>query len=74
MLTPLLPVLHRPQIDQADCLAACAAMVLGYLQIPVNYDRLQRLLNVRYFGAFFSDIENLHVLGVSVTILLSKMS
>lgn len=40
VLTPLLPVLHRPQIDQADCLAACVAMVLNYLQIPVNYLKL----------------------------------
>ena len=68
MLTPLLPVSHRRQEQQADCLAACAAMILAYLQIPVNYSRLRRLLNVRYFGAFFSDIANLGVLGVAVTV------
>lgn len=43
-------------------------MLLDYLQIPMNYVRLQRLLNVRYFGAFFSDIENLRTLGVSVVV------
>ena len=68
MLTPLLLVSHRPQIEQADCLAACAAMILDYLQIPVNYPRLQRLLNIRSFGAVFSDIVNLRTLGVSITV------
>jgi predicted double-glycine peptidase len=43
-------------------------MVLDYLHIPVAYPRLQRLLNVRYFGAFFSDIERLSSLGVAVTV------
>lgn len=43
-------------------------MILDYLHIPVNYARLQRLLNVRSFGAFFSDIENLRTIGVAVTV------
>ncbi|MBX3011302.1 MAG: hypothetical protein KF832_07330 [Caldilineaceae bacterium] len=68
MLTPLLPVLHRPQIEQADCLAACSAMILDYLHIPIQYDRLRRLLNVRNFGVIFSGIENLTTFGLSVTV------
>jgi hypothetical protein len=36
----LLAVSHWKQRRQADCLVACAAMVLEYLQVPVSYDRL----------------------------------
>ncbi len=36
----LLPVSHRRQQQQADCLTACAAMVLDYQQRPIPYDRL----------------------------------
>ncbi|MCL4863629.1 MAG: C39 family peptidase [Caldilineaceae bacterium] len=68
MLTPLLPVLHRPQSQQADCLAAFAAMILDYLQVPFNDARLRKLLRIRHYGAFFSDIENLTVLGVAVSV------
>jgi ABC-type bacteriocin/lantibiotic exporter with double-glycine peptidase domain len=64
----LLPISHRQQSQQADCLAACTAMILEYLQIPVNYARLRRLLNIRYFGAFFSDIERVAALGVFVRV------
>lgn len=35
-----LPVPHRKQLQQSDCLAACAAMVLAYLGEPVDYQRL----------------------------------
>ena len=49
-------------------------MILDYLHIPVNYPKLQRLLNVRSFGAFFSDIENLHTLGVSVTVAEGELA
>lgn len=68
MLTTLLPISHWQQEKQADCLAACAAMILAYLQLPVNYPRIRRLLNVRYFGAFFSNLVRLDVLGVAVTV------
>lgn len=60
----LLPVSHRQQIQQADCLAACAAMVLEYLQVPVEYKDLLRLLNVRAFGASLSNVMNLQTLGL----------
>lgn len=43
-------------------------MVLDYLQIPVSYQRLLRLLRVEYFGAFFRNLQHLETLGVSVLI------
>lgn len=64
----LLSVPHRKQQQQADCLAACAAMVLEYLQIPVRYERLLRLLQVEEFGSFFRNLHRLESLGVSVLI------
>lgn len=65
---PLLAVSHRRQHQQADCLAACAAMVLTYLGSPIEYDHLLRLLGIRYYGAAFSNLRNLEALGVSVAI------
>ena len=62
----LLPVAHRQQAEDADCLAACAAMVLDYMGIPVAYDRLLKLLRVQWFGAFASNIRALEQLGVIV--------
>ena len=63
-----LPISHRRQQQQADCLAACAAMVLDYLQIPVKYDRLMRLLNIRAYGAAFANLRQLTGLGVTVVV------
>ena len=40
----LLPVPHHKQREGADCLAACAAMVLSYLGLSVAYERLLKLL------------------------------
>lgn len=55
----LLPVLHQQQRQQADCLAACSAMVLHYLEIPYEYARLLRLLNIQAYGTAFSQVRNL---------------
>ena len=63
-----LVVLHRRQLQQADCLAACSAMLLDYLQLPVDYARLVQLLGIRSYGAAFSNLRRLEELGVSVTI------
>jgi hypothetical protein len=43
MPSTLLPVPHHLQRSDGDCLAACAAMVLAYLGVSVDYDRLLRL-------------------------------
>ncbi len=64
----LLPVLHRQQTQQADCLAACVAMVLIYLQIRVNYGRLLRLLRVDQLGTPFRNLHYLKSMGLTVTV------
>jgi ABC-type bacteriocin/lantibiotic exporter with double-glycine peptidase domain len=64
----LLPVSHRRQKQPSDCLAACAAMVLDYLLVPVNYSQLIGLLNVDAVGAPFRNLRYLHSLGLSVTV------
>lgn len=69
----LLPVSHRQQIQQADCLAACAAMVLTYLQIPVDYRNLLKLLNIRDFGTSFQNLHNLERLGLHVLVTEGDM-
>lgn len=65
---PLLSVSHRQQQQPSDCLAACAAMVLDYLHIPVEYTRLVRLLRITAIGTSFSNLAALTALGVSVVI------
>lgn len=64
----LLTVSHRQQTQQADCLAACAAMVLHYLQIPISYNKLTQLLKVDAIGAPFRNLNNLQSLGLSILI------
>src|SRR4051794_37652576 len=65
----LLAVSHWKQRRQADCLVACAAMILEYLQVPVNYDRLTRLLRTMPIGTFFRNLRYLEAgLGLSVTV------
>ncbi len=69
----LLPVLHLKQHRQADCLVACAAMVLDYLQIPIQYERLVRLLKTQAAGTIFSNLGYLKTLGLSVQIEYGKL-
>lgn len=63
-----LPVSHRQQRQQSDCLAVCAAMVLDYLQVPINYPRLLKLLETKPFGTVFGNLRSLQVLGLHVLI------
>lgn len=65
---PLLAISHLQQKQQADCLAACAAMVLDYLQVPVDYRRLTRLLRIQSHGAAFANLRYLASLGLHVDI------
>lgn len=69
----LLPVSHQRQRRQADCLATCAAMVLAYLQVPIQYTRLLRLLQVDKIGTPFRNLSNLESLGLSVSIVRSDI-
>lgn len=65
---PLLPISHRPQHQQAECLAACAAMVLDYLNIQSSYDELLKTLQIGPAGAPFRNLYFLQPFGVSVLI------
>lgn len=64
----LLPVSHRQQHQQAECLAACAAMVLDYLQVPASYEQLVKLLRIGPAGAPFRNLRYLESIGLSVLI------
>ena len=64
----LLNIPHRQQNRQADCLAACAAMVLRHLQVSVSYNRLLHILKVDDIGTPFRNLDSLKSLGVSVAI------
>jgi ABC-type bacteriocin/lantibiotic exporter with double-glycine peptidase domain len=69
----LLPVSHQPQQQQADCLAACARMVLHYLQVPVDYQRLTRLLRLDAIGTPFRNLQHLESLGLEIRITEGDM-
>ena len=67
MSSIMLPVKHRQQQHPADCIAACAAMVLDYLNEPVEYDRLLHLLKIApEFGAPAPNLRLLEELGLTV--------
>jgi ABC-type bacteriocin/lantibiotic exporter with double-glycine peptidase domain len=53
----LLPLSNVRQRQQADCLVACAAMVLQYLYIPFDYDRLLNRFGTISAGTPFSRID-----------------
>ena len=62
----ILPVQHVRQRAGGECVAACAAMVLGYMGIEVDYDRLKDLLRVNWFGTPFFRLRELEQLGITV--------
>jgi ABC-type bacteriocin/lantibiotic exporter with double-glycine peptidase domain len=62
----LLPIPHHLQQSDGDCLAACAAMTLGYLDVPIDYGRLLRLLGVTPYGTPGSRLNRLMDLNVHV--------
>lgn len=53
----LLLVPHIRQRGDGDCLAACAGMVLAYLDHPATYGELLRELKVKSYGAPASNIK-----------------
>ena len=63
----LLPIPHQRQRQEADCLAACAAMVLAHLKIRVDYKQLLKLLKTKPFGTSGQNLKYLTALGVQVT-------
>lgn len=46
----LLRVPHHKQVEESDCLAACAAMALAYIGQPVPYRQLLTILGVEPIG------------------------
>jgi ABC-type bacteriocin/lantibiotic exporter with double-glycine peptidase domain len=67
MPAPLLPISHCKQRHQSDCLAACAAMVLNYLDWPIPYNQLIERLNITpKVGAPASNIKRLADPNLSV--------
>ena len=66
MPNTLLPIPHFQQKQNADCLAACAMMVLTHLGFQMEYDTILHLLKVRAFGASGQNLKYLSPLGVTV--------
>ena len=68
--TPAFPILSVPHLYQpatGECLPACAAMVLSYLGVSVNYRRLLPILRTQSgYGTPFSNIRQLTQLKVAV--------
>jgi ABC-type bacteriocin/lantibiotic exporter with double-glycine peptidase domain len=62
----LLPVPHQRQQQEADCLAACAAMVLAYLNVQIKYQQLLRLLKVKPYGTPGQNLKYLSSLGLQI--------
>lgn len=62
----LLLVPHRPQRAEADCLAACASMLLEYLDVAHTYQELVQLLGLTPYGAPVSRVRSLKQLGLAV--------
>ncbi len=63
--SPILPVPHLYQPVTGECLPACAAMVLSYLGIRVNYRRILSILQTQP-GTPFSKIRQLAQLKVTI--------
>lgn len=66
MLNTLLPVPHQRQQQEADCLAACAAMVLGYLNVEIQYQQLLKLLKMKPYGTPGQNLKYLSSLGLQI--------
>ena len=65
---PSLRLTHRTQSHEADCLAACAWMVLNYWEINVRYPQLLNLLKVHESGASFYSLDTLTELHSSLSV------
>jgi hypothetical protein len=57
---------NRRQPVEADCLVACVAMVLDYLAMPVNYQRLRQTLGTTEAGTPFPHVDRLRARGLFV--------
>ena len=57
---------NRRQPREADCLVACTAMILDYLGVPVNYNRLRHLLGTTKAGTPFHHLDRLRERGLFI--------
>lgn len=63
-----LSVRHLQQPREGECLAACTAMVLNYLDVNFSYNRLVRILKIQTdYGTASSNIHAVSRFGVRVT-------
>ena len=69
----LLSVPHLLQRSDGDCLAACAAMVLAYLDRAMDYAELLSLLKIRPYGAPAGNIRLLASLNLNVVYSKTNM-
>lgn len=72
-LNARLPVSHRLQRRQADCLAACAAILSAYYRVTVGYQQLLDLLQIGPAGAPFRNLRFLEARGLRVTIRQGRL-
>lgn len=71
---PTLNLTHLQQQYPSDCLSACAWMVLSYLDISIQYVELLEILDIqKTAGASMYNLNNLHLLGVTIDILDGNM-
>jgi ABC-type bacteriocin/lantibiotic exporter with double-glycine peptidase domain len=67
MAAVYLDIDHVRQWKDGECLAACAAMVLNFINFPVAYNKLLRTLEIKdEFGTPSSKVRNLERMGVHV--------
>ena len=59
----LLPVPHKQQHQDADCLAACAAMALAFIELHPDYNQLLKLLRVKPYGTSGRNLGHLVVVN-----------
>jgi ABC-type bacteriocin/lantibiotic exporter with double-glycine peptidase domain len=63
---PWLNVPYLPQVEPGGCLAACAAMVLAYVEQPALQEDIARQIDARSWGAPASNIRRLTGWGLIV--------
>ena len=69
---PFLNIPHIPQKAEADCLVACAAMMLAAVNIEVDYERLQMQLGYQSGGLPYRRLQWLARLHSHITITLQQ--
>jgi uncharacterized protein YvpB len=74
MPTILLPVPHYKQIQEADCLPACVAMVLAFINYPINYRQILNSLETSAYGTVASHVLNLTQWKLQVTYAEGELS